>query len=1244
MKRKLQFLMVFLTTVLVGSTTIAQNYVQLGQDLNGVGAFNRLGNAVSASDDGNTIAVASTNSIRMYRLNTSGLWTQIGNDISKIGNSTSLDITENGNRVVIGKSNQNTVSVYDLNANNQWVQIGLDITEAADTEFGFSVAMNSTGNRIVIGAPGPSFGSPNSIGFARVYELNSSNQWVQLGTQFDGINDEENLGRSVSISSDGNRIAIGALDGNTNRSGQVKIYDLNASNQWIQVGNDLNGTGVNSRFASDIEMSNDGSRIIVGADANRDAGLNTGEVQVFQLNSSNQWEQLGSDFNGGANDRLGFDVSISGDGTRIAIGSFNDDSALENAGAVRVYELDTSNEWILVGSAILGDQTSSFFGRKTSLNAQGSRLIVGAEFYDSQGFGNNGQVRVYEFDGTRPTATITSSLSSPTVENTIPITVTFSEPVTDFEVADITFGASNFIVSNIQGSGNIYTFNITITTQAPQTITIVIDENGVIDAAGNGNEASSQFSIEYDPTFINSVPSFNLPSNANQTVNEDEGDQTVNGFATGMDDGDSGAQTLTFNVSNDNNALFSVQPTIDIVTGNLTYTTADNANGVATVTVSLSDNGGTANGGVDTSANQIFTITINAINDAPSFDIPVGTTVTTSEFITGQIPSFATNIDDGDAEITQVLTFNVSNNNNALFSVQPTIDPVTGDLNYITLDDVSGTAIITVNLSDDGGTANGGVDTSANQTFTIEVLSINDRPEFNLPAVADQTVNEDAGAQTVDGFATGIDDGDTDMTQVLTFNVSNDNNALFSVQPTIDIATGNLTYTTANNANGMATVTVSLSDNGGTVNGGVDTSSDQTFTITVNAVNDAPSFDIPVGTIVPTSEFTTGRVPGLATNIDDGDAEVTQVLTFNVSNNNTSLFSVQPTIDLATGDLNYITFDDVSGTAIVTVNLSDDGGIVNGGVDTSADQTFTIIVNAVNDMPVFALPTMPDQIIAENSGAQIVNAFATGIDDGDANEVQTLTFNVSNDNTSLFSVQPSIDPVTGNLTYTPAANTLGIATVTVNLSDDGGTVNGGVDTSANQTFTITVADQTRPTATITSSLSSPTAENTIPITITFSEPVTGFEFTDLTIGGSNINSSAIQGSGDTYTFTMSITVGQPQTITITLNENGVTDASGNGNEASSQFSIEYSPTLSNEDFELDAKDVVFFPNPATNSITFRQNSILKEVTVYSMEGKLMDVQDLSQNQTVDISSLSRGVYLLQVQTELGVITKRLIKQ
>ena len=117
----------------------------------------------------------------------------------------------------------------------------------------------------------------------------------------------------------------------------------------------------------------------------------------------------------------------------------------------------------------------------------------------------------------------------------------------------------------------------------------------------------------------------------------------------------------------------------------------------------------------------------------------------------------------------------------------------------------------------------------------------NHAPSFTKGA--DVTVSEDAAAQSIATWATAISTGSPfEAGQALTFLAANDNHALFKVQPAISAA-GALTFTPALDQTGAATVTVTLKDNGGTDNGGVDTSAPQTFTITVNPVNDPPAAD-----------------------------------------------------------------------------------------------------------------------------------------------------------------------------------------------------------------------------------------------------------------------------------------------------------------------------------------------------------------------------------------------------------------
>ncbi len=151
----------------------------------------------------------------------------------------------------------------------------------------------------------------------------------------------------------------------------------------------------------------------------------------------------------------------------------------------------------------------------------------------------------------------------------------------------------------------------------------------------------------------------------------------------------------------------------------------------------------------------------------------------------------------------------------------------------------------------------------------------------------------------------------------------------------------------------------------------------------------------------------------------------------------------------AGGNVTFTPAADFFGVASISYVVDDNDGA------TSNQGNLSVTVNEVNDEPSFTKGA--NEKIAENSGAQTVTNWATSIDKGAANESgQTLTFMVTNDNNSLFSVQPSIDPTTGTLSYTPASNATGSAIITVILVDNGGTANGGDDTYTTQTFTIDV--------------------------------------------------------------------------------------------------------------------------------------------------------------------------------------------
>ncbi len=595
------------------------------------------------------------------------------------------------------------------------------------------------------------------------------------------------------------------------------------------------------------------------------------------------------------------------------------------------------------------------------------------------------------------------------------------------------------------------TLSYTAATEAngSATLSLTLSDNG--GTANGGIDTSTAQSFTIVVTAVNDAPSFT--PGADQTVLEDSGSQTVNGWATNLDDGDGGGQVLTFIVTgNTNPGLFSSGPAIDGSTGNLTYTTAANANGSATVTITLMDDAGTANGGIDTSAASSFAITLTPVNDVPSF--AVGADQTVLEGAGAQsVAGWATALSTGPAdEAGQSLSFAITGNTNpGLFSSAPAV-AADGTLSFTANTEANGVATVTLTLSDNGGTANGGVDTSAAQSFTITLTAVNDAPSFTPGA--DPTVLEDAGAQTVSGWATSLDDGDGGG-QTLTFVVTgNTNPGLFASAPTIDGSSGDLSFTTAANANGSATLTIELQDDGGTANGGIDTSAASSFTINVTPVNDVPSFTVGANQTVLEGAGAQS-VAGWATALSRGPADESgQTLNFAITGNtNPGLFSSAPAV-AADGTLSFTANTEANGVATVTLTLSDNGGTANGGVDTSAAQSFTITLTAVNDAPSFTPGA--DPTVLEDAGAQSVSGWATSLDDGDGGG-QTLTFVVTgNTNPGLFASAPTIDGSSGDLSFTTAANANGSATLTIELQDDGGTANGGIDTSAASSFTINV--------------------------------------------------------------------------------------------------------------------------------------------------------------------------------------------
>jgi len=325
----------------------------------------------------------------------------------------------------------------------------------------------------------------------------------------------------------------------------------------------------------------------------------------------------------------------------------------------------------------------------------------------------------------------------------------------------------------------------------------------------------------------------------------------------------------------------------------------------------------------------------------------------------------------------------------------------------------------TLGTSGDTGvdvSANGGATpySSATETASVTVMAVNDQPAFL--ASSPSAVNEDAGAQTVSGWATfdagpANEDGGQSVSAYTVSNVSSP--GLFSAGPAVDIS-GNLTYTPAADANGSSTFEVAVQDSGGTANGGTDTSAIQTFTITVNAVNDAPV--ITGQNALDTNEDTAlslGLTDMTVTDIDSSYPTGFSMTVLTGANYMTSGNTVTPAANF-------------NGTLTVPVTVND-------GAAESSVFALTVTVNPVDDPPVAAEPCLPDILMADNDpdAAIGLGGLFTDID----NDASEMTFSASSGNSSVVAAS-----VSGNtLTLACQEDQPGETAVTVTAASGGKT-------------------------------------------------------------------------------------------------------------------------------------------------------------------------------------------------------------
>ncbi len=402
-----------------GSIWIQQAYVKASN----TGARDEFGSAVSLSADGSTLAVVAV----WEDSNASGI----------NGDQSNNSATWSGAVYVFSRSGNTWTQQAYVKASNT----------GANDRFGSAVSLSADGNTLAVGAYYEDSSATGidgdqtdnwAPGSGSVYVFSrSGSTWIQQayvkasntgsGDRFFGSGDQ--FGSSVSLSADGNTLAVGAIEEASNATG----IDGDQTNNWVlgsgavyvfgrsggtwaqQAYVKASNTGPDDSFGSAVSLSSDGNTLAVvasredsnatgiGGNQTDNEASDSGAVYVFGRSGSS-WAQQAyvKASNTGANDRFGSAVSLSADGNTLAVGVRRErsnatgiggdqtDNSASNSGAVYVFSR-SGNTWAqqaYVKASNTGG--NDVFGSAVSLTADGNTLAVGASGEASNATGIGG--------------------------------------------------------------------------------------------------------------------------------------------------------------------------------------------------------------------------------------------------------------------------------------------------------------------------------------------------------------------------------------------------------------------------------------------------------------------------------------------------------------------------------------------------------------------------------------------------------------------------------------------------------------------------------------------------------------------------------------------------------------------------------------------------------------------------------------------------------------------------------------
>jgi hypothetical protein len=256
-----------------------------------------------------------------------------------------------------------------------------------DEDYGTAIAMSGDGARLAAGAPRAFIGAQD-VGQVQIYEIGG----VQIGVEILGLEGNDFFGSAVTLSEDGLIVGVGAITGSSG-AGYVRVFNQNGEN-WDQVGQTIVGRQPGDNLGKALSISADGQTVAIGA-YQADTATGSGYVQIYELVGTT-WTQIGADIVGpNSGDRFGFSVALTPDASVLTIGAnANDSGGFTNNGLVQVYE-NQSGTWVQTGGDIIGNADSRNLGVGVAISSDGKTIAAGGPLSTAAVDTNIGEASVY---------------------------------------------------------------------------------------------------------------------------------------------------------------------------------------------------------------------------------------------------------------------------------------------------------------------------------------------------------------------------------------------------------------------------------------------------------------------------------------------------------------------------------------------------------------------------------------------------------------------------------------------------------------------------------------------------------------------------------------------------------------------------------------------------------------------------------------------------------------------------------